>query len=194
MGSKLRKLTLSVLVAGLAVALWAPSAEANRGHVPVTTTAPIYVPPPQFGQNPLPQLPDVPNLLPPIVVTVELPAVTAPEPGPAGGADTLSPNPGDGSTVVARSETGPEPQPANGGGTLGPAGDGSTDPGPSETRPEPPPANSRGFGGIPGTGSETLPLARAGLAALALGIGLVVLARRRRRTPPRHERLTDVRS
>ena len=46
------------------------------------------------------------------------------------------------------------------------------------TEPAPPAAPKAGI--ISRTGAETMPLVRGGLAALALGAGLVVLARRRR--------------
>lgn len=156
MSLKLRKLTLPVLLVGLAAVFVVPPAEANRGTNPTTTTTqPGYVPPPQYGQNPNPVLPDEPNPYAnpaPTVVPVDLPAVLDPGAGDAGDGNPLGPVPTDGATVLDRSETRPEP------------------------------ANDEGFmGGILSrTGAETLPLARAGLAALALGLGLVVLARRRR--------------
>ena len=166
MTHKFRKLTLPVLLAGLAAVLLAPPAEANRGNTTTTTTTrPGYVPPPQYGQNPFPVLPDEPNpyagnpTIDQTVVPVELPAVTNPDPGAglAGGGEPLGPAPSDGATVLDRTVTRPEPQPANDGGFMG--------------------------GILSRTGSETLPLARAGLAAVALGVGLVVLARRRRVDP-----------
>jgi hypothetical protein len=56
--------------------------------------------------------------------------------------------------------------------------------GDTETAPSaaPAPANSGGFMGgvLSRTGANTLPLLRAGLAAFVLGLGLVVLSRRRR--------------
>lgn len=160
MGAKLRKVTLSVLVAGLAVAVWAPSAEARR-NVPTTTTTtePSYVPPPQYGQNPHPELPEEPDpyagdpTVLPTVVTVDLPAVADPGAGLAGDGTPLGPV-SDDDKVLEQSGGRPATEPAAGGGFF-------------------PGILSR-------TGAETLPLARAGLAAVALGLGLVLLARRRR--------------
>jgi len=154
MGTKLRKMTLAVLLAGSAAMLMAPPAEANRGNGTTTTTEPGYVPP--YGGT-QPELPDEPNpyenpVVAPTVVPVDLPAVTDPNAGLAGEGDPLGPAPSDAPTVVGGSETRPEP--AEDGGVIG--------------------------GILSRTGAETLPLARAGLAVLALGIGLVLLARRRR--------------
>ncbi len=161
MGTKLRKMTLSALLAGLAAVTLAPPAEANRGNGTTTTTEPAYVPPPQYGENPNPELPDEPDpyanpvenpVVVPTVVPVELPAVTDPGAGLAGGGTPLD--------------------------AVGPR----TEPGVHEdVRAEAPAEKDGIFGGILSrTGAETLPLARAGLAALALGLGLIVLARRRR--------------
>lgn len=160
MGAKLRKAVVSVLVAGSAIAIWAPSADARR-NVPTTTTTtePNYVPPPQYGQNPYPQLPAEPDPYAgetttlPTVVTVDLPAVTDPGAGLAGDGTPLGPVAGT-DEVLEDSDSRPEAEPAKGGGFF-------------------PGALSR-------TGAETMPLARAGLAAIALGLGFVVLARRRR--------------
>lgn len=159
MGTKLRKMTLAVLVAASAAVFMASPAEANRGTGTTTTTRPDYVPP--YGQVE-PELPDEPDpyanpvdnpVVAPTVVPVDLPAVTDPNAGLAGEGDRLGPAPSDAPTVVDGSET--RPQPADdGGGVIN--------------------------GILSRTGAETLPLARAGLAALALGIGLLVLARRRR--------------
>jgi hypothetical protein len=157
MGTKLRKMTLAVLVAGSAAVLVAPPAGANRGNgTTTTTTQPGYVPP--YGQT-QPQLPDEPNPydnpgVAPTVVPVELPAVD-PNAGLAGEGDPLGPFP-NAPTVLDGSETRPQ-APAESGGFMG--------------------------GILSRTGAETLPLARAGVAVLALGIGLVVLARRRRVDP-----------
>jgi hypothetical protein len=155
MGTKLRKMTLAVLVAGSAAVLVAPPAEANRGNGTTTTTEPAYVPP--YGQNVHPEVPDPyapvdSPVVAPTVVSVDLPAVTDPNAGLAGEGDRLGPAPSNAPTVE------------NG----------------SQTRPEP--ANNSHFidGILSRTGAETLPLARAGVALLALGLGLVVLARRRR--------------
>jgi len=151
MGTKLRTMTLAVLLAGSAAVLVAPPAEANRGNGTTTTTEPSYVPP--YGQNAHPELPDEPDpyanpVVAPTVVSVDLPAVTDPNAGLAGGGSPLGP--------VSPTDD------VQGGSANAPSSDG-------------------GFGGILSrTGAETLPLARAGLAALALGVGLVVLARRRR--------------
>jgi hypothetical protein len=154
MGTKLRKMTCAVLLSGLAAVLMAPPAEANRGNGTTTTTEPDYVP--SYGQNPHPELPVEPNIydnpvVAPTVVPVDLPAVTDPNAGLAGDGDRLGPS--DGATVQDGSETRPD-APVNDGGFMG--------------------------GILSRTGAETLPLARAGLAVLALGVGLIVLARRRR--------------
>ena len=158
MGTKLRKMTLAVLLAGSVAVLVASPAEANRGNGTTTTTEPAYVPP--YGQNPHPELPDEPDtyanpvdspVVAPTVVPVDLPAVTDPNAGLAGGGDRLGPAPSDSPAVEGGSDTRPEP--AKDDGVIG--------------------ILSR-------TGSETLPLARAGVAILTLGLGLVVLARRRR--------------
>jgi hypothetical protein len=150
MSNKAHKLVVSTLLAGLAAVLLAPPAEANRGINPTTTTTttePSYVPPPQYGQNPHPEVGpeeqpyDGSPVEAPTVVPVDLPTVTDPGAGLAGGGDPL----GDAPTRTDRPQDG---------GFLG--------------------------GVLSRTGAETMPLARAGLAALALGVGLVVLARRRR--------------
>jgi hypothetical protein len=155
-GTKLRKVTLSVLLAGSAAGWLAPPAEANRGNNPSTTTTaePGYVPPPQYGQNPHPEVgpeehPYDGNPLAPTVVPVDLPAVTDPGAGPQGGGDPLGPV-----APVPGSDSRPKVEAPSNDGFLG--------------------------GVLSRTGAETVPLARAGLAALALGVGLVVLARRRR--------------
>jgi hypothetical protein len=162
MGSKFRKATVSLLLAGSAAVLLAPPAEANRGNPTPPTTEPGYVPPPQYGGNPHPDLPDEPDpyatpVVAPTVVPVDLPADVNPDPGAglAGGGEQLAPMPSTDSDVQGRSETRPEvTAPPTGGGIFG--------------------------GVLSRTGAETLPLARAGLAALTLGLGLVILARRRR--------------
>jgi len=156
MGTKLRKLTVAALLAGLAAIVAAAPAEANRGNGTTTTTEPAYVP--SYGQNPHPEIPAEPDpygnpVVAPNVVPTDLPAVTDPNAGLAGGGDRLGPAPSDGSTVLDE----------------------------SKTRSAAPPKDGGFVGGILSrTGAETLPLARAGLAVLALGIGLLVLARRRR--------------
>ena len=160
MGIKLRKMTVTALLAGSAVMLVAGPAEANRGNGTPPTTEPAYVP--GYGQNPHPEIPDEPDpyanpvdspVVAPTVVPTDLPAVTDPNAGLAGGGDRLGPAPGDGSTVLDESKSRPGATPKDG-GFVG--------------------------GILSRTGAETLPLARAGLAAFALGLGLMVLARRRR--------------
>ena len=156
MGTKLRKMTLAVLLAGSAAVLMASPAEANRGNGTTTTTEPGYVP--AYGQNPHPEVAEEPNPyanpVAPTVVPVELPAVTDPSAGLAGGGDRLGPAPSDAPTTVQGIDSAPKAETTNGDGVIG--------------------------GILSRTGAETLPLARAGLAVLALGIGLVVLGRRRR--------------
>src|SRR5205807_1614758 len=119
-------------------------------------------PPPQYGQNPHPVIPDEPDPyagspgVAPTIVPVELPAVvTDPGAGLAGGGEPLGPAPTTDADVLGRSDTRPQ--------VKAPSKDG-------------------GIGGVLSrTGAETMPLVRAGLGALALGAGLVVLGRRRRR-------------
>lgn len=155
MATKARKATLSVLLAGAAAVLVAPPAEANRGTggSTTTTTQPGYVPP--YGQPT--DLPDEENPyanpeVAPTVVSVDLPAVVDPGLGDAGDGNPLAPAP---TTDNALPESG--------------------------TRPDVQAPPDERFGGILSrTGAESLPMARAGVAALALGIGLVVLTRRRR--------------
>jgi fused signal recognition particle receptor len=126
MGSKLRKLMLPVLIAGLAAGLWASPAQANRGEKPptTTTTEPSYVPPPQYGQNPHPEVPAEPDpyanpVVSPTVVPIELPAVTDPGAGLAGGGDRLDQAPAT-DDVLAGSDTAPGVQaPSNPGGFVG---------------------------------------------------------------------------
>jgi hypothetical protein len=164
MGNKLRKLTLSMLLTAGAAVLLAPAADASREpHPTTTTTEPAYVPPPKYGQNPHPELPAEPDPYAgspgvlPTIVPVNLPAVgTDPGAGLAGGGAPLDEAPSAAPTdVLGRSDTRPAVKaPSKDGGALG--------------------------GVLSRTGAETLPLARAGLAALALGAGLIVLARRRR--------------
>lgn len=159
MGTNLRKMTVAVLLAGSAAVLMAPPAGANRANGTTTTTEPSYVPP--YGQNPHPELPDEPNpyanpvdnpVAGPTIVPVDLPATTDPNAGEAGSGDRLGPAPSDAPRVRDRSGTRPEAR-----------------------------ADEGGIGGILSrSGAETLPLARAGLAVLALGVGLLVVARRRR--------------
>jgi hypothetical protein len=160
---------LSVLLGGTVAVLSPTSAEANRSSGPATTTTtaptPGYVPPPVHGQNPLPgaapgELPSGPDALP-----------SGPDERPS---DLPSPAP---RVVPVDLPVLPRPEP-----DLGTDGD--------RDRPADTPINSRHEDSIPTnpaifdrilsrTGAETMPLARAGLAALALGAGLVILARRR---------------
>ena len=165
MGDKLRKLTLAVLLAGSAAVLVAAPAGAMREPKPTTTsTEPSYVPPPKYGQNPHPDLPAEPDpyagATPPVVPVVlpQLitdPGAPAPNPGDQNAGDNSGRGVAPGDKVQGESQTRPAaPAPSNGGSGIG--------------------------GVLSRTGANTLPLVRAGLAALALGIGLVVLARRRR--------------
>jgi hypothetical protein len=162
MGDKVRKLTITVLLAGSAAVLVAAPAQASREPNPTTTTQPSYVPPPKYGQNPHPVLPEEPNPYAPgtpPVVPVVLPQVTT---GPgAPPADSGDQNAGDNSGRGT----------APGDKVLGNDQTGSAAP-----------SNGRGFiGGILSrTGANTLPLVRAGLAALAFGAGFLILARRRK--------------
>ena len=166
MGDKFRKLTIAVLLAGSAAVLVAAPAEASREPKPTTTTTtePSYVPPPKYGQNPHPVLPDEPDPYAPgtpPVVSVVLPQVIT-DPG------TPAPNPGD----------------QNAGNNSGRgAAPGDKVLGENESRSAAP-ANGGSGGFIGGvltrTGANTLPLIRVGFAALVLGAGLLILARRRR--------------
>ena len=163
MGDKLRKLTIAVLLAGSAAVLIAAPAEANRGPNPTstTTTEPSYVPPPKYGQDPHPVLPAEPDpyagATPPVVPVV-LPQVTAdpaPSPGDQNAGDNSGRGVAPGDKVLGETANRPAPAPSNGGGGF--------------------------IGGVlTRTGANTLPLVRAGFAALALGAGLLILARRRR--------------
>src|SRR3954447_12896725 len=81
MGNKFRKLTIAVLLTGAAAVLVASPAQANRGEpgpTTTTTTEPSYVPPPKYGQNPHPVLPEEQNPYAPApahVVPVVLPQI-----------------------------------------------------------------------------------------------------------------------
>ena len=156
MRNKFHKLVASTLLAGVAALLLAPSAEANRGgpSPTTTTTEPSYVPP-QYGQNPnpvvVPENPYAPVDAPPIVPVEVGGLPVVADPGAGDAGDGDRLAPAPTDSVLAGEVTRPKVDaPSNGGGIL-----------------------SR-------TGAETMPLARAGLAALALGAGLVILARRRR--------------
>lgn len=150
MRNKLHKLVASALLAGVAALLLAPSAEANRGPTTTTTTRPSYVPP-QAGENPTVDVGG--GTVEPAIVPVDLggvaPVVTDPGAGDAGDGDRLAPAPADTPIVLGAVAHPKTEAPSSRGGIL-----------------------SR-------TGAETMPLARVGLAALALGAGLVMLARRR---------------
>jgi hypothetical protein len=121
-----------------------------------TTTQPSYVPPPKYGQNPHPVLPDEPNPYAPApqVVPVVLPQATTPaSPGDQNAGDNSGHGAAPGNDVLGQTDT-KSAAPSNGGGFIG--------------------------GVLSRTGANTLPLVRAGLAALTLGAGLLILARRRR--------------
>jgi hypothetical protein len=139
-----------VVAASLAVLVAAP-AEANRGTPP--TTQPDYVPPPSYGEAPEVEPETDPYAAPvePTVVPVDLPGTPDPGLDGAGDGQNLSPAPVDSSAPQVQSGT--------------------------DARPPAQPATGGVFAN---TGAETLPLVRAGLAAVALGAGLVLLARRRR--------------
>jgi len=167
MGDKLRKLTIAVLLAGSAAVLLAAPAEASREPTPTSsTTEPSYVPPPKYGQNPHPVLPPEPDpyagATPPVipVVPVVLPQVTSDPGSPAS-------SPGDQNAGN------------NSGRGVAP---GDKILGETDTRPAAPANGGGGFigGVLSRTGANTLPLIRAGLAALTVGGGLLLLARRRR--------------
>lgn len=156
MQNRLHKLIASALLAGVAAVMLAPAAEARREPPPTTTTTePSYVP--KYGQNPHPELgpeinPYAPGA-PPAVVPVDL--------GGKPGDDTGAGPSGDGSRL------GPAP-------THAPSVLGVDVKRPTIAAP----AKAGGF--LSRTGAETMPLVRAGLAALVLGLGLVMMARRRR--------------
>lgn len=160
MGLKLRKLMLSTLVAGLAALPLASPAGAERRNPTTTTTEPQYVPP---VEEPY----DGGSDDDPFVSPFEDPSEDPSE---------------DGVTLVeVLTDLGADP--AGGGGTGRPApGDvPAIEPvGLPQTGSSPPVEDPKRGGVLSDTGSETLPLVRAGLAALALGGGLVVLSRRRR--------------
>jgi hypothetical protein len=164
MGDKLRKLALAVLLAGSAAALFAAPAGAMREPKPTTssTTEPSYVPPPKYGQNPHPVLPDEPDpyagSTPPVVPVVLPQVITDPgspaSPGDQNAGDNSGRGVAPGDKVLGETEN-HSAAPSNGGGGF--------------------------IGGVLSrTGANTLPLVRAGLAALTLGAGLLILARRRR--------------
>ncbi|MCA1844598.1 MAG: hypothetical protein LC792_15690 [Actinobacteria bacterium] len=157
MSGNLRGMTIALLIAGSAAVLSAPPAGANRGGIPATTTTttgPSYVPPPRYGQNPHPELPAEPNVYDnPVAAPTVVPVDLPAVPNPDAGLA------GGGDSLGSAPSVSPAPDgsPSAGGGFLG--------------------------GVLSRTGSETMPLVRAALAALVLGLGLVVLARRRRIDP-----------
>src|SRR5438270_3319678 len=149
MGEKIRRLTIAVLLAGSAALLVAAPAEASREPKPTTTTTtePSYVPPPKYGQNPHPVLPEEQNPyapVPPSVVPVVLPQL------PVDGGSVLSPGAGDAGDNSGRGN-------APGDNVLGE----------NENRAAAP-TNGGGFigGVLTRTGANTMPLVRAGLAGL----------------------------
>lgn len=157
MRNKLHRLFVSALLAGSVAVLLAPAAEANRGNGGGGDGG-GYVPAPNPGtppQNIPVNLPQVPN----VTEVGDTGAIADPGSGSPdqGGVSVDDPAAQSGvdSDVLGNQDTRPDPEPA---------------------------AEETGvFGGILSrTGAETLPLARAGLAALTLGTGLVLLARRRR--------------
>lgn len=162
MVDKLRKLTMAMLLAGSAAVLVAAPAGAMREPKPTTTTTsqPGYVPPPKYGQNPHPVLPDEPNPYAgaPQVVPVVLPQVTTnpgdSSPGDQNAGDNSGRGQAPGDSVLGQTDTKPASPSNAGGGFIG--------------------------GVLSRTGANTLPLVRAGLAALTVGAGLLILARRRR--------------
>ena len=165
MGDKIRRLTIAVLVAGSAAVLVATPAEASREPKPTTTTTtqPSYVPPPKYGQNPHPVLPEEQNPYAPApaVVPVVLPQVQVPS----------------GNNGAPAPDLGDQNAGDNSGKGVAP---GDKVLGEKENRAAAP-THGSGVGGLLSrTGANTLPLVRVGLAALALGAGLLILARRRR--------------
>jgi hypothetical protein len=162
MGNKLYKVVISAVFVGLAAVVVAPSAEANRG-VPTTTTTtePSYVPPPKYGQNPHPEVgPEVDPYAPvdtPTTVPMDLGGV------PTAAADPGANLAGDGNRI----------EPVQGGAPTEESSVLSAE----TTRPTVAPTRGGVFAN---TGANTMPLVRAGLAALALGAGLILLGRRRR--------------
>jgi len=164
MSNKLCRVIFSTLLAASVAVLAAQPAEARRSPPP--PEQPGYVPPyggnPEIEPEPDPYAPgpavtpntpvDTPTVVPVVLGGTETQPEISPDPGldPAGGGQTLHPAPADNLQVLAGTDTRPNVKPAQ-------------------------PVT----GVIVNTGAETLPLARAGLAALALGVGIVLLARRR---------------
>lgn len=158
MRTKLHKVMFSALLAASVAVMMPTAAHAARG-VPGSG----YVPPPTYGQNPDTEPLENPyEPVAPTEVPVDLPGVTDPGAGLAGGGDPLAeaPNvaPTTDSDVLGGSNTPPVVESPSGEGVFG--------------------------GVLSRTGAETMPLARAGLAALTLGAGMVMLGRRRRQVQP----------
>jgi hypothetical protein len=147
----------SGIVAGLLALLTAaPPAEADRGNT-TTTTEPEYVP--QGSGNP------------PVTIPVDL------EEEEEDGEDPETDPSGTGVDVSPGTEENPAVQIGGAGDTTGgaPAADpSSADQNPSAVE------RPRGGGILSKTGADSLALVRTGLAAVALGAGLVLLGRRRR--------------
>jgi hypothetical protein len=158
MSNKLPKVVLSTLLAGLAALPLAPPAGAERQNPTTTTTAqPGYVPPPYDGgsdEDPFESPFEDPVVVPLEDVVGGGGVSTDPGADQAGGGETARPAPGDAPAIE------PTGLPVSGAS---------------------PDVESPKRGGILSkTGAETMTLVRAGLAALALGGGFVVLGRRRR--------------
>ncbi len=151
MSSKLRRALLSTLIAASVAVLVAAPAEARRGTPP--STQPGYVPP--YGVDPdfEPEPDPYAGPTAPVAPTVES-VELSPDPAvhPSGGGTDLGPAPADAPQVL------PD----------------------TEQRSEAPEVQPVKGGVFANTGAETLPLVRAGLAAITLGVGLVMLGRRRR--------------
>ncbi|HYH52013.1 MAG TPA: hypothetical protein VEG38_20905 [Acidimicrobiia bacterium] len=161
MNTKVCRMVASTLLAGLAFVAAAPAADARRNSPPNE-----YVPAPEYGEDPGvgPEEDPYANPVAPTVVTVVLPevvtdtVVTEIEVGLAGDGERAAPAPEasspESSVLSENLERQDETHPAT--GSAAPAG-----------------LLSR-------TGAESMALARAGLAAVALGAGLVLVSRRRR--------------
>lgn len=167
MGRELRHIVLALVLAGSAAVLAAP-AEARRstGTTATTKPEPGYVPAGNPGSSPttIPvDFPDGGPFFPPG-------GSGFPQFGPPVGP---APRPGDGAPRAPVPDAPYEPLPL-----LGEPSAGSRDP---AGQPDEQPLRRRNLEDLLSrTGAETTPLARAGLAALALGGGLIVLGRRRR--------------
>jgi hypothetical protein len=154
MGPKRRKVIVSALLAGVAALLVAPPAEARR-ETPPTTGPPSYVP---SYDDPSEDF-----------------SFESPFEDPSEGSEN------DETLAGILTDPGVEDQGDGGTGRPTPDVTPTTAPVVLAQLGNPPGAEDRSRGGVlSNTGAETLPLVRAGLAALALGGGLVVLGRRRR--------------